>query len=171
MNEVIRRAIRSLSESTDARHPSASVRDYIADIDAAIATGVKIEAIQETLLNLGFEIGPHALRGLLYRYRKELKKKGGPPSNRTAIEKPLASVSSVPPNKEERIEEPQPTPGNEDPPAQSNPFAYKSQLSPEEKEYLNSLSPAEKVAHYRQEAQKRKFIHNPTPERFRKEGE
>lgn len=171
MNEVIRRAIRSLSESTDARRPSASIRDYIEDIDAAISTGVKIEAIQETLLNLGFEIGPHALRGLLYRYRKERKEKGIPPPNRAATEKPLASVPSVPTKKKDRMKEPQPTQGNEDPKAQSDPFAYRSQLSPEEKEHLMSLSPTEKIDYFRQQAQRRKFTHNPTPERFRKEGE
>ena len=148
-----------------------SSEEHFADIDAAISTGVKIEAIQEPLLNLGSETGPHALRGLLYRYRKERKEKGIPPPNRAATEKSLASVPSIPTKKKDRMEEPQPTQGNEDPKAESNPFAYRSQLSPEEKEHLMSLSPTEKIDYFRQQAQRRKFTHNPTPERFRKEGE
>jgi hypothetical protein len=175
MNDVITRKIRSLAESTDTKRPSTSLRKHIAEIDAAIAEGVKIEAIQEALASLGIETGPHALRGVLYRYRKERKNQGNRPLTRTPSP-PLAGASEATPRNDPDPVQPITEPDSqaektEDAPAQSNPWAYKSQLTPEEKEYLSTLSPAEKVAHYRQEAQRKKFTHNPTPERFRKEGE
>lgn len=174
MNDI-NREIRSLAGLKDAKRPSASLREHIAEIDAVIAAGVKIEVAQEKLAKLGFELGPHALRGVLYRYRKERKAQGDRPLAKTPSHPLLTRVSEV----TQRIDPPvQPitepdsqTEKTGDTPAQSNPWAYKSPLTPEEKEYLSTLSPAEKVAHYRQEAQRKKFTHNPTPERFRKEGE
>jgi hypothetical protein len=176
MNDDINREIRSLAELKDAKRPSASLREHIAEIDAVIAAGVKIETVQEKLANLGFELGPHALRGVLYRYRKERKAQGNLPLAKTPSPPLLTRVSEVTqrnnPDPVQPITEPDtPSTGNEDPPTQSNPWAYKSKLTPEEKAYLSSLSPEEKIEHFRQQAQRKKFTHNPTPERFRKEGE
>jgi hypothetical protein len=176
MNDDINREILNLAELKDAKRPSASLREHIAEIDAVIAAGVKIETVQETLAKLGFELGPHALRGVLYRYRKERKAQGGIPQTRTPSPPLLAgatkATTKIDPDPVQPITKPDSqTERKDDAPSQSNPWAYKSQLTPEEKEYLSTLSPAEKVAHYRQEAQRKKFTHNPTPERFRKEGE
>jgi hypothetical protein len=175
MNDDINREIRSLAELKDAKRPSASLREHIAEIDAVIAAGVKIETVQEKLANLGFELSPHALRGVLYRYRKERKNQGNRPLARTPSP-PLAGASEATPRNDPDPVQPITEPDSqaerkEDSPVQSNPWAYKSKLTPEEKAYLSSLSPDEKVAYFRQQSQRKKFTHNPTPERFRKEGE
>ena len=165
--EIIQR-LHELSESITERHGWAILKSHIEEIDAAIGAGVKTKAIEEVLAKRGINLAPTALRSALYRYRKKRKSNSvAPPiretTTRTAPQPPSSegkkSDSSLP-NKEAVA-----TPNSE------NPWAYKSKLTPEEKEYLRTLSPAEKVAHYRQEFQRRKFTHNPTPERFRKDGE
>jgi hypothetical protein len=170
--EIIQR-LRGLSDSTDVRPAWAILKDCIAEIDVAIASGVKIETIEKTLADLGLDLAPTSLRSALYRFRKKRKNKG----TSAHIERPIPGPSLIHEQKEGPREphstnEPAPpTDAKEKTPVPSNPWAYRSELSPEEKEYLSTLSPTEKIEYFRQQAQRKKFIHNPTPERFRKEGE
>jgi len=161
--EIIQR-LHELAESITERHGWAVLKSHIEEIDAAIGSGVKTKAIEEALAELGLDLAPTVLRSALYRYRKKRK------SNKLASSIRVATTPTAPkrpPNEE--VSEPQKEGETASP--SGNPWAYKSQLTPEEKEYLSTLSPAEKVAYYRQESQRRKFTHNPTPEWFRKDGE
>ena len=161
--EIIQR-LRELSESITERHGWAVLKSHIEVIDEVIAAGVKAKAVEEVLAARGINLDPTSLRSALYRYRKKRK------SNKFASSIRVATTPTAPkrpPSEEVSV----PHKAGEAASPSGNPWAYKSQLTPEEKEYLSTLSPAEKVAHYRQESQRRKFTHNPTPERFRKDGE
>lgn len=167
MSDEIIKALQALARSTEERPVSARLRDYIAEIDTAIAAGVKPETIEKALASFGIVLSPSALRGALYRFRKKRKAEGGAtgrviavPENRPENNPPLlqgaTEFSSVIPAT--TVNDPKPG-------------AYKSDLTQEEKEVLKGLTPTEKIEFFRQREAQMKFTHNPTPERFRKLGE
>ena len=154
MSQKIREALHRLSISETDRLLSARLWEVIADIDAAIAAGVKAATIKKMLQDQGIDLPPHSLRGVLYRYRK--KKKATPDTSPTR--------APIPPKAEgaDRTK-------SASLPAQTG--TYRSDLSPEEKALLESMDPSEKIEFFRKKYNQNKFTHNPTPERFRKDGE
>ena len=106
------------------------------------------------LQDQGIDLPPHSLRGVLYRYRK--KRKSIPETSPTRS--PIApKTEGVDRTKSVSL------------PVQSG--SYRSDLSPEEKALLESMDPSEKIEFFRKKYNQNKFTHNPTPERFRKDGE
>jgi len=154
MSQKIREALQRLSTSETDRLLSARLWEVIADIDAAIAAGVKAATIKKLLQDQGIDLPPHSLRGVLYRYRKK-KKATAETSPARAPFAPKAEV--VERAKIASL------------PAKSG--AYRSDLTPEEKALLEVMDPSEKVEFFRKKYNQNKFTHNPTPERFRKDGE
>lgn len=144
----------SLSISETDRLLSARLWEVIADIDAAIAAGVKAATIKKMLQEQGIDLPPHSLRGVLYRYRKKKKAAAdtsptrGPISPKTEVAESAIKASL---------------------PAKSG--AYRSDLTPHEKALLEAMDPSEKIEFFRKKYNQNKFTHNPTPERFRKDGE
>lgn len=166
MSDEIIKALQDLARSTEDRPVSARLRDYIEEIDAAIAAGVRPETIEKALATFGIELSPSALRGALYRFRKKRKAQGSfKGQNNTFSEittksPSLLPVETEPPSGLQTTNVIDPKPG-----------AYKSDLTQEEKEILKRLSPTEKIEFFRQREAQMKFTHNPTPERFRTQGE
>lgn len=154
MSQKIREALKRLSISETDRLLSARLWEVIADIDAAISAGVKAATIQKMLQDQGIDLPPHSLRGVLYRYRKKKKT--------TKELSPLRGPIPQKPDGEERAK-------IASIPAKSG--AYRSDLTPEEKALLESMDPSEKIEFFRNKYNQNKFTHNPTPERFRKDGE
>lgn len=158
-DDDIIKTLRSLASSSSARSPAARLKDYISEIDAAIAAGVKPELIEETLKNMGLALAPTALRGALYRYRKALKAQGVKPAK--------ASMTPRIPTPFEKGYET----AEQEPASSSVVGAYKSDLTPEEKNALKALSPTEKIAFFRSRERSKRFTHDPTPQRFRNDGD
>lgn len=153
MSQKIREALHRLSISETDRLLSARLWEVIADIDAAIAAGVKAATIKKMLQDQGIDLPPHSLRGVLYRYRKKRKTTPETSPTRSPI-----------PTKTEGVDRTK----SASPPVQSG--TYRSDLSPEEKALLEAMDPSEKIEFFRKKYNQNKFTHNPTPERFRKDG-
>lgn len=154
MSQKIRDALQRLSVSETDRLLSARLWDVIADIDAAIAAGVKEASIKKMLLEQGLELPPNSLRGVLYRYRKK-RKAGGLP-----VAEPVFAQAKPKTAERPKVSA---TPANLG--------AYKSDLTADEKRILESMDPSEKIEFFRKRHTQNKFTHNPTPERFRKDGD
>jgi len=176
MNEDILKALYGLKATNKTSNP-APFREYIAEIDALIAEGVKASQIEIAFEEFGFKVAPAALRSALYRYRKQQRTDGKPaPEKKHPLpERATVSLALQVDQKPRKDGEEKPPLETQPPPAapaeKKDPWAYKSSLTDEEKAHLRSLTPAEQIALYREQAQKKRFVHNPTPERFRKEGE
>ena len=174
MNEEILKVLYGLKATNKTCHP-APFREYIAEIDALIAEGIKASQIEIAFEEFGFKVAPAALRSALYRYRKQQKSQGhlSPERKRPLPERPKVSLALQVAKKHRQDEEKETVAATppEAPTGKTDPWAYKSPLTEEEKAHLRSLSPSEQIALYREQAQRKKFTHNPTPERFRKEGE
>lgn len=158
MSQNIKDALQRLSISDTDRLLTARLWEVIADIDSAIAAGVKEATIKKILLEQGLELPPHSLRGVLYRYRK--KKKASAPSAHPR----LASPTEAKPSRESEVLK---TVASQT----SNPGTYRNDLNEQEKKLLESMDPSEKINFFRQRYTQNKFTHNPTPERFRKDGD
>jgi hypothetical protein len=161
MSDEIVKVLKELARSAEARPMSARLKDYIEDIDAAIAAGVRPEAIEKALADFGIELSPTGLRGALYRFRKKRRAQAesAPMIRPVDTETPALKLSlSLDTTAQRTVTE-------------RKPGAYKSDLSAEEKEILKSLNPNERIEFFRQRETQSKFIHNPTPERFRHKGD
>ena len=159
MSDEIVKVLQDLARSAEARPTSARLKDYIEEIDAAIAAGVRPKAIEDALADFGIELSPTALRGALYRFRKKRKAQGIP------FSKERAKPASMPSPSPKASVSPSPTA------SEQKPGAYKSDLTPEEKATLKTLTPNERIEFFRQRESQSKFTHNPTPERFRQQGD
>ena len=154
MSQKIRDALQRLSVSDNDRLLSARLWDVIADIDAAIAAGVKEASIKKMLLEQGLELPPNSLRGVLYRYRKK-RKVAGLVLDKTVVAQEKLKAAERPTVSSTR----------------ANIGAYKSDLTADERRILASMDPSEKIEFFRKRHTQNKFTHNPTPERFRKDGD
>lgn len=67
----IRDSLRALANDDSVRSETARLRDIFDDIEAAIAAGVKIPAILETLHKKGFKMSLAGFRSAIQRIRKE----------------------------------------------------------------------------------------------------
>lgn len=166
MSDEIIKVLKDLARSAEARPVSARLRDYIEEIDAAIKAGVRPDSIEKALADFGIELSPNALRGALYRFRKKRKTQGGCLTPTTLFSNDITGNSRLFHPAPESCSEIRATPVIE-----PKPSAYKSDLTLEEKERLKTLSPVEKIEFFRQRENHMKFTHNPTPERFRHQGE
>ena len=166
MSDEINQSLHDLAHSNHSRTSSARLKDYLADIDAAISKGVRIDVIEKTLAEFGLDVTSAALRGALYRFRQHRKSNREAPDQEKPAERPHVDASPfIPPASEIS----RPTDSNPSP--SPKPSGYKSDLSAEESAILRTLSTSEKIAFFRSRESRRKFTHNPTPERFRKNGE
>lgn len=150
MKQPIIDLLRSLAVSDEERPPAARLLDFIDEIEAALAAGVRQATIRDALQKHGLHISETAFRGILFRYRKRKKRAQSPDPP------PLIKATQN---------------TNLQSPHRDKTGAYKNDLSPEERLHIASLSPSEKVAFFREKYQQQRFTHNPTPTRFRKEGD
>ena len=114
--------------------------------------GVKTEAIEKTLSELGLELAPTALRSALYRYRKKQKAENLNPASQRAKPQEFDSVGQKPRKRDSTPEKDEPVTSIETPS-----LAYKSTLSTAEKELFKKLSPLEKIEFYRKRAQQERW--------------
>ena len=71
-------ALRTLARGNKARSETARLRDVIAEVEAAIASGVSRAATLEALHEHGFTMTLKSFESALYRIRKQQRgKKGG----------------------------------------------------------------------------------------------
>lgn len=166
MSDEIVKVLQELARSAEARPISARLKDYIEEIDAAITAGVRPEAIEKALAGFGIKLSPTALRGALYRFRKKRKAQGIPISR----ERPFIATARAKPSLMASTS-PTPSESTSPPLSEQKPGAYKSDLTPEEKAMLKTLNPNDRIAFFRQRESQSKFTHNPTPERFRQQGD
>lgn len=96
MNEEIPQILREFSDSIDGRPVWAVLKSHIADIDEVLRMGVKTEAIEKTLAELGLELAPTALRSALYRYREKQKAENLNPASQREKPQEFDSVGQEP---------------------------------------------------------------------------
>lgn len=155
MSQKILEILKSLATSTEARPPSARIKDFIVEIETAMAAGVKQETLLRVLGEQGIQISASAFRALLYRHRK--KKKAAALGAQREVSQSATHL---------RAPEPQSANGQK-----PSPRSPRSDLSAEEKAILENLDPSQKIEFFRARYAQNKFTHNPTPERFRKDGD
>ena len=148
MKEEIPQILRELSDSINGRPAWAVLKSHIADIDEVLRMGVKTEAIEKTLAELGLELAPTALRSALYRYRKKQRAENLKPVSQRAKPQGFDSVGQKPRKRDSTSEKDESVTSIETPSP-----AYKSTLTMAEKEHFKSLTPLEKIEFYRKRAQ------------------
>ncbi len=155
MSQKILEILKSLATSAEDRPPSARIKDFIVEIETAMAAGVKQETILRVLDEQGISISASAFRALLYRDRKK--------RNAAALGAQREVRHSA-----THIRTPEPLSANGQKPS-SQP--KRTDLTFEEKAILETLDPSQKIEFFRARYAQNKFTHNPTPERFRKDGD
>ena len=168
--------IRDALQKAQAQSPR--IQAHLDEIEEAMANGMTQTEILNVLAQHGVNATLTGLRSALSRHRQRKKSKNPPICNHNpSLESPTASEEV---SAKEKEEEPIERMDSTTPPATKEPFssdqkpdpwAYKNPLTEEQKQLLKTMTPHEKVAFFREQAQNKKFRHNPTPERFRKEDE
>lgn len=168
--------IRDALQKAQAQSPR--IQAHLYEIEEAMANGMT----QTEILNVLAQHGVHAtltgLRSALSRHRQRQKSKNLSTLNQNPdIDSPEVSreISEQKMGEQplERMSSPTPSETKESssPNQKPDPCAYKNPLTEEQRQLLKTMTPHEKIAFFREQAQNKKFRHNPTPERFRKEGE
>ncbi|MFM0140597.1 hypothetical protein [Caballeronia grimmiae] len=111
-------ALRALASDEKARPETARLRDVFDDVEAALRSGVRREAVLSALHQQGFKMTLESFKSALQRIRKERAKAG---TTLTPIAAPEASKSVTPASKQPPASssntKPSPTTSAGDPPA------------------------------------------------------
>lgn len=168
--------IRDALQKAQAQSPR--IQAHLDEIEEAMANGMTQTEILNVLSQHGVNATLTGLRSAISRHRQRKKSKNLYTRNQKRdIDSPTASEeASVKKQEEEPVEgmatpTPPETKESSSPNQNPDPWAYKNPLTEEQRQLLKTMMPHEKIAFFREQAQNKKFRHNPTPERFRKEGE